>query len=183
MPIKEEVEYCGAVPTEDLKRKRLITRLNPNLKYENFTIFDKVPGQTLKEKADNIIAFCPPVKFHSSFKKESNSISEFLDKFFELNKLYDTVYLNGRTQTTKGKYRSMIDIFLITRHYFPRIALATVIINVIKDREGNPRLNSQLCNQIKRRVYDIRTDGQHRGPVSKDELDFTVEELKGIKKE
>jgi hypothetical protein len=160
-----------------------MTRLNPSGNYKNFTVFDRVPGLTLKEKADNIIAFSAPLKFHSSYKKETNVISEFIGNFFTLNKEYDTVFLNGRLQTERGKYRSLIDIFLITRHYFPRIALATVIVELFKEKQGTVKLNTQICNLIKRRVYDERENGADRNGTALDELDAAVSFYKNLKKE
>ncbi len=48
--------------------------------------------------------------------------------FFSRNEAFDTVYSsNGVVQTTRGKRRSLGDIFMICRYYYPNISLSTVI--------------------------------------------------------
>ena len=167
-----------------LKRKRILAKLNPSGNYKSFT-FDSstVPGETLKDKADNIIAFSAPLRF-ANYEKHTNVIKEFIQDFFELNKKHDTVYLNGRMQTPRGKFRSLGDIYLIVRHYFPRISLATVIIELYKPKENSElTLNTQLCNQIKKRVYDQRKGGLNRNAGSSDELGLTSAYYLSVKKD
>jgi len=68
------------------------------------------------------------LKFAVFVRKKSETFEEFKKQFFQRNDEFDTVYSENNTiQTTRGRRRSLGDIFMICRYYYPNIHLSTVI--------------------------------------------------------
>lgn len=164
----------------DYRRKAAVRQFNPKGKAN--VVYDmKTPISDTKDIMEimgKIIAFNRPLRFDHDYEKHTNSISEFLSEFFKLNNKYNTIYADDDTLQCPAKTirRSLIDIFLITRFYFPNTTLKSVIKNLYIHHEKT--INIQFCQMIRRRVYDGR---QGKGAFvyngeAKDELGFTVDE-------
>jgi hypothetical protein len=157
--------------TLDKKRNNLIKKLNPNGMEIDFRIGDKPNSKILEDLETQIIAFSRPLKFHDGYKRHTVNVGTFLSQFFELNSLYYTMYADDISiACPPNKFRSLIDIYLITRYYFPGVALRTVLKHLYK-KQGTV-VNSQICQMIKRRVYDGRKERHFRNEEIRDELGF-----------
>jgi hypothetical protein len=93
--------------------------------------------------------------FYKSQKKEL-SLKEFLINFFtQYNNENKTIYKDDKsTQTDVGKRRSLGDIFLICKYYYPKATLKEVVEILYNDLFNDiPRFRSSACYQIKKRVF------------------------------
>lgn len=164
-------------PEEDLRRQRLMAKNNPDKIIKPISTKVKVEGETFKERGEFIIAFSPALAFQASYKHSYKSISTFLKDFMNLNDEYSTMNTDtGGKFCSPGKRRSMIDIFIITRSYFPRVGLATVV----REITNNPEISSNLCQMTNRRVYYIRRGERPRHPHAeeRDEFNLTLHQLR-----
>jgi hypothetical protein len=93
--------------------------------------------------------------FYKSQKKEL-SLKEFLINFFtQYNNENKTIYKDDKgLQTDVGKRRSLGDIFLICKYYYPKVTLKEVIEILYNNLFNDiPRFRSSNCSQIKKRVF------------------------------
>lgn len=93
--------------------------------------------------------------FYKSQKKEL-SLKEFLINFFtQYNNENKTIYKDSKeVQTDVGKRRSLGDIFLICKYYYPKATLKEVVEILYNDLFNDvPRFRSSSCSQIKKRVF------------------------------
>ena len=99
-------------------------------------------------------------------KNRRESVKEFLIKFFKgtgnmtqgWNNSKNTIYLdNSEVQTESGRRRSLGDIFIVLRYYYPNITLKEVVkllyVTLPEELRGNNGLRSSYCNQINKRVW------------------------------
>ena len=161
---------------EDLRWNRLMKKSNPKGLVKNFTTKEKIVGDDFKEKGDYIVTYSPRLSFDKNYKHETKNIARFLETFFVLNDKHETVNVaTGETFCMRGKRRSIVDIFLIARSYFPRIGLRTVIREITLNKE----VSSNLCQMTSKRVYYIRKGDspRHVHTEQKDEFGITLLEL------
>lgn len=85
--------------------------------------------------------------------------------------LYDTTYANGTPQCSANKRRSLGDIFLITRYYYPHITIPD-IIEVLVSLLRTQQIGASYCNTIHKYVFHNDNFG-----YKKDDL---VEYSKGL---
>lgn len=167
------------INTVDVRRDRLIKKLNPKGEVKEFTTKVKVVGDDFKARGEYIITFSPALAFDKGYKHTIKSIPNFLDSFMDFNDNYDTVNaVNGQLHCSRGKRRSLVDIFLITRHYFPRVGLRTVI----REITHNNRMSSNLCQMTLKRVFYYRRGENPRNVQTdnKDEFGMTLTELRQL---
>ena len=90
------------------------------------------------------------LKFAVFVKKKSETFEEFKKQFFQRNNDFDTIYSKSKTiQTNRGRRRSLGDIFMICRYYYPNISLDTVIAWLY----SRDYFKGQYCGTIKKRVW------------------------------
>ncbi len=100
-----------------------------------------------------------PIRLSATLKKTVSKLGlhDFLIKFFEeWNNTKTTIFVeSGLVQTEVGKRRSLGDIYMICKYYFPEITLKEVIgelyINISPDMPSGFR--SSYCNTIHKRVW------------------------------
>ena len=110
-----------------------------------------------------IIAANPrPIRLKRLLRARRESPLEFLRKFFigdgeGWNDTRNTIYADeaGGIQTEAGRRRSMGDIFMIMRYYYPTITLREVARLLYADlfATGNTGMRSSNCSQIHKRVW------------------------------
>lgn len=166
----------------DVRRDRLIKKNNPKGEVKDFNIKTKVIGDDFKERGEYIITFSPPLAFDGKYSHSTKSIPDFLDSFMELNDKHDTINTStGQTHCLRGKRRSLVDVFLVTRTYFPRVGLRTVI----REITHNKRMSSNLCQMTLKRVYYYRRgeNPRHVQTENKDEFGLTLVDLRTLSAE
>ena len=150
----------------------------------NNTVENIVPGNTLEEKEKYILDNYPTIAIMDFVLSEyDNCIEDFISNFLTVyNKKYKTSYSTTyeTAQCNPGKLRSLLDVFLITKHYFPSATLKEVIkaMNAIEST-----LHTQVCSTVKRRVYwhNISTASSEKyHPEKIDEFGYKLHELKTI---
>lgn len=123
----------------------------------------------------------------NTFTNPNQTLEEFLFNFFgNYNPNYNTCYSDGERaseQTPAGKRRSLSDIFLICRKYYPTCSLRDVIQYLYVDVFVKiPHLRTLKCFVISKRVWWIA--GEHAGvdkikhTTISDEFGFIFDEYK-----
>lgn len=162
---------------QDRRRSRLLAKKNPDNVIKDIDVNSPVPKGTFKEMGEYIITYQHPLTF-KGYELDTTSIQKFVHKFFELNDKHITIKQGTSTvgMCGKGMRRSLPDIFLITRSYFPKVGLLTVLKHVLEI----PNIDSNLCSIIKRRVYMIRPGGAvlANNAQAHDELGYNLSQLK-----
>lgn len=122
---------------------------NKNTKEQHKDIF------TLENKILSLNTI--PIRLEKTLKKRKETPKEFLIKFFtDYNNEKNTIYCDTLiVQTATGKRRSLGDIFMIMRYYYPDITLTevlTLLYNTLPNYFGNG-FRTSYCNTIKKRVW------------------------------
>lgn len=109
------------------------------------------------------------------------TLEEFLIKFFQdWNEKKNTIYVDTEeVQTMIKKRRSLQDIFLICRYYFPSCTLKEVMTLLQTVLPKKASLRSSFCGVIKRKTY--YWDGRESivaNAESKDEWGYRVKDYK-----
>lgn len=179
---EETVTHNGKA---DHRRAAALRKFNPESKLVEINMIAPIPKtKDIFEVMGKIIAFNRPLRFDEKYEKHTNSISEFISDFFKNNNKYNTIYVDDGTIQCAAKTirRSLIDIFLITRFYFPNTTLRSVVKHLYS--HSGKDINIQLCQMIRRRVYDGRPQkgGFINNGEAVDELGFTVNDYLKISK-
>lgn len=127
-------------------------------------IFTKIEEKLLKER---------PLRI-TILKKRPETPEQFLIRFFkEWNEDKDTIYADDKSvQTVAGKRRSLGDIFLIMRYYYPTITVKEVmnlLVNALP-RKINDGFRSSWCNQTSKKMFYYDTE-QENGVFDKTKND------------
>jgi hypothetical protein len=111
---------------------------------------------TYKQISDYILSHNERIKFQDIEKNDvGNNIQNFFNSFFEINDDKNTVFVsNNLIQTSLKKRRTITDIYLISKYYFPRIKLSTVYSELVRLIMGK-KIVSSLCGDINSRVYRL----------------------------
>lgn len=145
-----------------------------------YTTNNKCLAETWKEREDLILKASKPLVIKEFTLTEfDDNLEDFVHNFLvRYNNVYETTTLDNLTgkQCDKRRLRSIIDIFLICKHYFSQCSLEEVKI-ALYNNEG---LHSQVCSTVNRRVYWIRLGeiGSHSHIDMRDEFGLTINELK-----
>ena len=118
----------------------------PTIKKTNNSEFEELQQRIIKDFDAKTL------KFAVFVRKKSETFEEFKTLFFGRNNEFDTVYSeNNNVQTTKGRRRSLGDIFMICKYYYPNISLSTVIAWLYSPEY----FKGQYCSEVKKRVWRI----------------------------
>jgi hypothetical protein len=111
-----------------------------------------VPGKTIEEKEEALLNCGLKLRLRDFGVVAEKTVEEFLFNFFKhYNQISWTVNAETEDLTTRpDAHRSLIDIFLICKHYFPDCKLK----QVKKWLLDQPDLYSHICITIDRRVYN-----------------------------
>lgn len=150
-----------------------------------YTTGNRVPGTTLIEKQENILRFENHLYFKDfTLPETDDNVQDFIYNIMILYKdKYTTISINnGAILTSAGRHRSLIDLFLLCRTYFPTCTLEEVIIGLYYlDSIG--LLGSRICSTIYRRVYECKLkypSYSNSDTGSNDELGYNCEFYKNI---
>lgn len=94
------------------------------------------------------------LKFNVFKRKRSEDFHTFMSLFMERNKEFDTIYSDtSEVQTTKGRRRSMGDIFMICKYYYPSTTLTKVVKYLYGEYQIMTVGGSIFCGTVKKRVF------------------------------
>ena len=112
------------------------------------------------------------IRLERTLKRRTETPKQFLEKFFKIwNETNDespdfsdtqsnknTIYVgNSTVQTEAGRRRSLGDIFMIMRYYYPNITLKEVANLLYRELFNNSEISSHFrtsyCNTINKRVW------------------------------
>lgn len=146
-----------------------------------YTTNNRCLAKTWKEREDLILKACKPLVIKEFTLTEfDDNLEDFIHNFLaRYNAKYETTTLDDLTgkQCDKGRLRSLIDIFLICKYYFPQCTLEEVKIALYNNDDI---LSSQVCGTVHRRVYwiSLGSKGIHNHLTNQDELGLTINEIK-----
>jgi len=139
-------------------------------------------GTTLADIETRILANnSRPIRLERLLKRRTETPKQFLIKFFASgedteawNLTRDTIFVDDNTvQTPKNKRRSLGDIFMILKYYYPNITLKEVIQLLYVDlmNELHIGLRTSNCSEIHKRVwyYDEEEGGEFMQSSTRDE--------------
>lgn len=98
-------------------------------------------------------------------RKREETPKQFLINFFtNFNNTKPTIFTGSKeTQTEPGKRRSLGDIFMIMRYYYPEITLKEVVTFLHKDLPRELKgFRSSYCSTIKKRTFYYDSDKDTR---------------------
>lgn len=93
---------------------------------------------------------------------EKPLLSTFIKKFFiDYNYNYETVNKNNKVICATGRRRSLGDIYLICKHYYPNCTIIEVFKELVALLNlGN--INTQKCSNIRKYVFYSNRASSHR---------------------
>lgn len=161
----------------------IMTNIGTNVITKTNNVFE-----TLEAKILN--SYNRPIRLSKFFKKNlPKTLEEFLINFYkEYNKNHQTIFVDDKTvQTDVNKRRSLGDIFIICKYYYPTCTLKEVIntlYNVLPVKITNGYRQS-FCSTIKKRVFYYQPETytenymqQGRDDEYGNSVDFYTENLK-----
>ena len=155
---------------------------NVNQTVTTNTSFDEIE-QTIIERNPR------PIRLEKTLKRRRETLQEFLIKFFkEWNNEKKTIYVDDDSiQTNTGKRRSLGDIYMICKYYYPNCTLTEVLnllYNVIPTIITRG-FRTSYCSTIHKRVWyysttrdNIQTDKTNNDEFGKP-FKFYVDNLNG----
>jgi len=124
------------------QRKRYLQTIKQSLKKHEYNLLNnnKIADTSLKIN-------------YPSYITSTSSLEDFIRSFINYyNIFYSTLYKSGEVQCTKNRRRSLGDIFLVCRTYYPDCTLKEVLLSLIKlINEGS--IYSCYCNTINKYVF------------------------------
>lgn len=121
------------------------------------TAAPKLAVQNPFEELENKMLKLTPVRLAKFFKKNlPATLEEFLQKFFvTYNNEHPTIYVESKKeQTSVSRRRSLGDIFLICKYYYPECTLKDVVqILFVTFPAKIKDFRSSYCHTIKKRVF------------------------------
>ena len=156
-----------------------------------YTTNRRVPGTTVEEKEAYILQNEPLLRLrHFSLSENDDCIEDFLHNFIvSYNRKHATITVSKdislqtsiTVSSSAARHRSLTDMFLITKYYFPEATLREVIHYFWKMGEN---IEYQTCGTVNRRVYEhkmVYLGGFARHDANGlDELGYTIQQLKNI---
>jgi len=96
------------------------------------------------------------LKFDVFKRKKTETFEEFRKLFWERNAEFKTIWSGtGYGQTTTDRRRSLGDIFMICKYYYPSISLETII----RWLYGKNTPGGQYCGAVEKKVFRGNYDG------------------------
>lgn len=153
---------------DDMRKKEVAVAKPLNTEATETDPFAKLEEKILKIYGDETL------KFGGDFKRKlSEKKPEFMLKFFERNDAYETIFTESKKlQCNRGCRRSLGDIYMILKYYYPRCTLAS-IIPYFYGKDKLKTLASQFCGSTQKRVFRegyAKIEGHEYHPTSKDEF-------------
>ena len=112
-----------------------------------------------------------PLSFHRNFKLKEKNYKEFIENFLlTYRNKRNTYQKNGSKlilQCNKYRTRSLTDIYLLTKTYFPKVTLEECK-NHLLFLEKDKRLSGNWCNDVHRMVYYLADKPSSYYCVSRD---------------
>lgn len=121
---------------------------------------NKCPGKTWAEREELILSKSKPLAIQGfSLTEHDDCLEDFIHNFLvRYNSVHGTSTAGDISgiQCHPNRLRSLVDIFLISKYYFPDCTLESV-----KDAlyANSDVLSINVCSTIKRRVYSINRGG------------------------
>lgn len=82
------------------------------------------------------------------------TVERFVRDFKSNGRRYYTINTQGEILTSIGKYRSLNDIYCITKHYFPDVTLKEVM-KVLAEQVQAEENGVLFCDTIQKRVFGV----------------------------
>lgn len=133
----------------------------------------------LQDRIDKNSALLKLGDVSNPFVKTEDTLEEFIANFLtKHNIIYHTTYKSSdRLQTTNGKRRSIGDIYMICKTYFPDCTLRDVFkFMYITLPTVCPSIGSIVCGQINKRVWWIYGSVRFSHSDMKDEYGYTQQD-------
>ncbi len=104
-------------------------------------------------------------------RKKEEAKDDFIRKFFERNKEFNTIHVDNNTlQTKRDCRRSLGDIFMILKYYYPKCTLESILPYFYGNAEQQIKgLYSQYCFATNKRVFRYNVKPMELHPESADE--------------
>lgn len=116
-----------------------------------------------------------PLRVRGLLKKREETLKQFIIKFFtKWNPDKSTIFAtkNPEIQCQPGRRRSIGDVFMICKYYYPRCTFKQVAQIVYVDLFNEvPKFRSSYCSVIHRRVFYVGTDTEQSVIYNKDQED------------
>lgn len=133
-----------------------------------------------------ISSYTRPIRLERTLRVRKETLAVFINKFFtewngnnevddEQGEYKNTIYVdNHEVQTDWGRRRSLSDIFMICRYYYPNCTLREVM-TVLTTIVGNSHFRSSWCNTIRKKVwyYDTNAENGVFNTEKQDEYGYT----------
>jgi hypothetical protein len=112
------------------------------------------------EEIENLLSTKPPLRLKGLLKKRTEPLPEFFEEFFtRWNDTKPTIYVNNHhVQTDIGKRRSLGDIYLICKYYYPNCRLKDVVKLLYTSTANIEGFRTSYCNQMKKRAFYVDID-------------------------
>lgn len=142
--------------------------------------------KTTRELTTEIKTNTKRLRMQGLLRRREESLKQFLIKFFlEWNIEKNTLQVETRKiDVGPGKRRSLGDIFMIVKYYYPKATLLQVTRHIYNDLfQEIPRFRCSYCNTIKKRVFYQGTEQQDSNIYDKtirDEYNLTHVEWQQI---
>lgn len=139
------------------------------------TVKEVVKKQVVRKKTEKVVKVIEPkfkelqdkieklysreIRLEKTLKRTpfKMGLEKFLIKFFqEWNKDKNTIYADDLSiQTSVGRRRSLGDIYMICKYYFPELTLEEVVrmLYITLPSKMNPGFRNCFCGQVKKRVW------------------------------
>lgn len=116
----------------------------------------------------------PVLRFEKFFKKELNGVNleEFVNRFYnQFNDKHNTKDVKtDRIENTIGKYRSLQDLYSISKYYYPNMTIEEFFTAVFENCKKNRIFGRWFCNSTKRYVLSKEATDYDEYTVRDEEL-------------
>lgn len=169
------------IQEEMVTKKKTVTKKQQPVKEVEKVV---VKSKTELEKIQELILRTYPKIRITILKKRKENLEEFLFRFFnEWNHEKDTIVIETReVQTAKSRRRSLGDMFMLCRYYYPKCTLKEVATALYKGMfkrtfANDYKMRSSFCGGTQRRMFYITNnkDSIFYDPKQNDEFGFSPE--------
>lgn len=149
-------------------------------------LYNPLKSINLEDKQNEILEREDLLAFGDGFKFEDDNVEDFIynvmvaykDRFktFRVDPKTNQLILQT-VHTNTGRHRSLVDLFLLSRYYFPNCSLKDVIKGLYY-LQSIGILRYQTCSTVRRRVYECGIkypNFAQSGGTSYDELGYTIQ--------
>lgn len=147
-------------PADNIDVEKQVTRFKERPKTElNNKQMAKIVNKTenIADKLQKTIesSFNEKIRIKGLLKKRKETLEQFIEKFFtKWNDEHETIYVDSKeTQTEPECRRSIGDIYMICKYYYPKCTLKQIkdiLYDLVKNKEG---YRSSYCHSTKKRMF------------------------------